>query len=172
MSPLNGIETQIIESLVSRYQEHPEEAISSWSSTVLWQQGFQSTVAVRGFPPISVDEPEWLAGTNHGPNAPELLLGALGSCMATVFIAIASLSEVSIKALETKVSGEIDLQVFLGLKEGNAGFDEISVRFVVDSPADDEQIETILAQVSKLSPVKNTIERAARIEHTYVRVSS
>ncbi|MDA8192784.1 MAG: OsmC family protein [Thermaerobacter sp.] len=169
MSQLNGIDTKTIENLVSRYQEHPDEAISSWSSTVLWQRGFQSTVAVRGFSPIAVDEPEWLAGTNHGPNAPELLLGALGSCMSTGFIAIASLSEVSVKALETTVSGEIDLQVFLGLKEGNAGFDQISVSFVVDSPATDEQIETIIAQVSKLSPVKNTIERAARIEHHYVR---
>ncbi len=46
--------------------------------------------------------------TNHGPNAPELLLGALGSCMSTVFIAIARRSEVSVKALETKVSREID----------------------------------------------------------------
>lgn len=169
MSQFNGIDTVIIENLVRRYQEHPDEAISSWSSTVSWQRGFQSAVAVRDFSPIAVDEPEWLAGTNHGPNAPELLLGALGACMSTVFIAIASLSELSVTSLETKVSGEIDLQVFLGLKEGNAGFDEISVHFVVDSPADDEQIATILAQVSKLSPVKNTIERAARIEHTYAR---
>ncbi len=29
MSQLNGIETQIIENVVSRYQEHPDEAISS-----------------------------------------------------------------------------------------------------------------------------------------------
>ena len=56
MSQFNGIDTVIIENLVRRYQEHPDEAISSWSSTVLWQKGFQSTISVRGISPISADE--------------------------------------------------------------------------------------------------------------------
>ncbi len=170
MDQLNGLDTTIIENLVNRYKVHPDEANSSWSSTVVWQSGFHVEVGIRDHETISVDEPLWLAGANSGPNPVELLLGALGSCMSIGFIATASFMGVKVHSLETKVSGDIDLQVFLGLKEGNSGFDHISVNFKVDSPADEEQIQSIISQVVKLSPVKNTIERMVSVETGLTRV--
>ncbi|WP_440108953.1 OsmC family protein [Paenibacillus sp. QZ-Y1] len=59
--------------------------------------------------------------------------------------------------------GEIDLNVFFGLKEGNSGFDEINVRFNVDSDADDAQIEKLIAKAIEISPVRNTIERNVKV---------
>lgn len=169
MHLINGVDTTAVESLAKRFQDHPEDAIAPWSSTVVWQEGFHVEVASRNHAPIVVDEPEWLAGTNRGPNPVELLLGALGACLTSAFIAVASLSSVPINSLETTVSGDVDLQVFLGLKEGHAGFERITVQFVVDSPADDEQIRQIGAQAAKISPVQNTLERAVRVDHRYDR---
>lgn len=169
MNLINGVDTTAVETLAKRFREHPEEAIAPWSSTVVWQEGFHVEVAIRNHATIVVDEPEWLAGTNSGPNPVELLLGALGACLTSAFIAVASLSSVPINSLETNVSGDVDLQVFLGLKDGNAGFDQITVQFMVDSPADDEQIRQIGAQAAKISPVQNTLERVVSVDHRYDR---
>ncbi|MGQ3478229.1 OsmC family protein, partial [Paenibacillus sp. TY11] len=70
-------------------------------------------------------------------------------------------------SLDVDVTGEIDLNVFFGLKEGNSGFDEINVRFNVDSDADETQVEELVAQAIKLSPVRNTIERNVKVNSTY-----
>ncbi len=167
---INGVDTAVVENLVKRFQDEPKEAITPWSSTVVWQDGFHVEMAIGDHAAIAADEPQWLGGSNNGPNSVQLLLGALGVCVNNAFIAVASLSGVPVKSLETKVSGAIDLQVFLGLREGNAGFDQITVDFVVDSSGTDEQIQNIMSQAMKISPVENTVERTTKIDAHYDRV--
>lgn len=164
MEKLNGVDLTVIQELVSRYQQNPNEAITNFSSIVKWKDGFHTQVKIGDHAPISIDEPKWLAGSDVGPNPVEILLGALGACLSVGFIANASSQGVEINNLEVEISGDIDLQVFFGLREGNSGFDEIAVKFKVDSHADQDKIQGIISQVSKLSPVKNTLERNVRIE--------
>lgn len=164
MEKLNGVDMTVIQKLVTRYQQHPNEAITNFSSIVKWKDGFHTQVKIGDHAPISIDEPKWLAGLDVGPNPVEILLGALGACMSVGFIANASSQGVEVNSMEVEISGDIDLQVFFGLREGNSGFDEITVKFKVNSNADQDKLQNILSKVSILSPVKNTLERNVRLE--------
>lgn len=169
MTKLNGVDMSLIENLVENYKENPEEAVAGWSSKVTWQGGFYTQAKVGECAPIHIDEPTWLSGTDKGPNPVELLLSALGGCVSVGFVATASGMGIKINSLEVNVSGQIDLKVFLGLREGNSGFDEIDVQFTVDSDADDKQIEELVAQAMKLSPVKNSLQRNVQVNSTFKR---
>ncbi|PRP51406.1 osmotically inducible protein OsmC [Bacillus halotolerans] len=164
MAKLNGVDMSIIEGLVEQYKKNPAEGTGSWSSSVKWDNGFHVEAKVGDHAPIHVDEPKWLAGSNKGANPVEYLLSALGSCLSVGFIATTSGMGIKINSLEVEVSGQLDLNVFLGLKEGNPGFDEINAHFNVDSDADEHQIEELVAQARKLSPVKNTIQRNVHVQ--------
>lgn len=167
---LNGVNLEIVKKVADNYKNHPAEALTHFSATVKWHGGFNVKLQVRDLEQIIVDEPKWLAGLDEGPNPVELLLGALGSCMLIGFVATASFMEIKINSLEVEVSGDIDLQVFFGLKEGNAGYDKINTKFKVDSNANDDKLQEIISQVKKLSPVKNTLERNVQVDTLLIRI--
>ncbi|MGG0496435.1 OsmC family protein, partial [Priestia megaterium] len=66
-------------------------------------------------------------------------------------------------------SGQLDLNVFLGLKEGNPGFNEVDVQFTVDSEADDKQLEELVSKAMEISPVKNSLQRNVQVNSTFKR---
>ncbi|MGM1021975.1 MAG: OsmC family protein [Bacillota bacterium] len=167
MSKMNGIDVNMLGSLAEKYKENPEEAITSFASTVKWKDGFYSEAEVGDYKPVPIDEPEWLSGTGKGPNPVELLLSALGACVGVGFIATASGMGIKVNSLAVDVTGDIDLNVFFGLKEGNSGFNEINVRFNVDSDADEAQVEKLVAKAIEISPVRNTIERNVKVTSEY-----
>ncbi|MGM0890939.1 MAG: OsmC family protein, partial [Bacillota bacterium] len=70
---------------------------------------------------------------------------------------------------EVNASGQLDLNVFLGLKEGNPGFNEVDVQFTVDSDADDKQLEELVSKAMEISPVKNSLQRNVQVNSTFKR---
>ncbi|MFP7321024.1 hypothetical protein [Bacillus spizizenii] len=58
-----------------------------------------------------------------------------------------------VNSLEVNASGQLDLNVFLGLKEGNPGFKKINVQFIIDSGADDKQLEELVSKAMEISPM-------------------
>lgn len=167
MSKMNGIDVNMLGNLADKFKKNPEEAITSFASTVKWKDGFYSEAEVGEYKPVPIDEPEWLSGTGKGLNPVELLLSALGACVGVGFIATASGLGIKVYSLEVDVTGDIDLNVFFGLKEGNSGFDTINVRFQVKSDADQVQVEELIAKAIEISPVRNTIERNVKVTSSY-----
>lgn len=160
---LNGVDMEIIQKLVESYKQNHEEALTHCSATLKWQGGFDLQAQVRDLAPFMISEPKTLAGSDAGANPVEYILGALGACMSVGFVATATSLGIKVNSLEVEVAGDIDMQVFFELKEGNPGYDKINVSFKVDSTADDNQLQEILAKVKKLSPVKNTLERNVEV---------
>jgi uncharacterized OsmC-like protein len=161
---LNDVDVDTLTKLVQTYQSDPTAGRSTWVARVQWLGGFRADAHVRNLAPVRADEPRWLAGTDTGPNAVEHVLGALGQCLAVGYAANAAVRGIRIDALEITVRGEIDLPVFLGLVEGNAGFDRIQVDVHLDSPAPREQLEELHRHVLATSPVGNTLARPVTIE--------
>lgn len=79
------------------------------------------------FDPIPSDEPAGLGGSDTAPNPVEQVLGALGNCLAVGYAANATAAGVEIDYLKIELSGGLDLQSFLGLKPGHAGYGGLSV---------------------------------------------
>src|SRR5215471_4248205 len=159
VASINGIDTTRITALRSKLEE-PGQGDTLWKAEIIWQEGFRNQIRIRDFPTSYADEPEMLGGTNTAPNPVEQLLGALGSCLAIGYTANASLRGIQIQELRIELEGHIDLPVFLGLREGHAGYPDIAISVYLKADAPQETVEELHQQVLRTSPVGQTIEKA------------
>lgn len=156
---LNEVDLPAVGSLVQATQGDPDVAQTVWKSEVTWDGAFRTNARSRNFAPIAFDEPPALGGTDTAPNPVELILGALGSCLAIGYAANASAAGIQLKDLTIELEGDLDLHTFLGLHEGNAGFSSIKATVHIESDADDDAIEALHQKVVATSPVGHTLTR-------------
>ncbi len=154
---LNDVDIAAVGALVEAVQENPDNGQTEWQATVNWKGAFRSEVSIRDFDPIPSDEPAGLGGSDTAPNPVEQVLGALGNCLAVGYAANATAAGVEISDLRIELSGDLDLQTFLGLKPGHAGYGGLSVKVHLDSDATDEQLAALHDKVVKTSPVGHTL---------------
>jgi uncharacterized OsmC-like protein len=131
---------------------------------VKWKGGFRSEATIREFAPIASDEPGTLGGTDSGPNPVEQILAAYGNCLAIGYAANATVAGIELKYLSIDLEGDLDLHTFLGLKEGNAGYDNITVKVNIDTDASPEALQELHDKVSNTSPVGHTLGRAIPVK--------
>lgn len=156
---LNDVDLEAVAGLAGKIQNEPGVAATKWNASVNWKGGFRSEAKIRDFTPAASDEPGALGGTDTGPNPVEQVLAALGNCLAVGYAANATAAGIELKALNIELEGDLDLHAFLGLKDGNAGYENISVRVRIDSDAPAEQIQALHDKVVGTSPVGHTLSR-------------
>jgi uncharacterized OsmC-like protein len=160
---LNKVNLTAVSGLVSAIQTDPAEADTTWAAHVTWTGGFQSSARVRDFDPVPSDEPAALGGGDTAPNPVEQLLSALGNCLAVGYAANAAVAGIQLDALTIDLKGDIDLRVFLGLAEGHAGFDSITAKVRISSPAPRADLAALHAKVTASSPVGHTLAAAVPV---------
>ncbi len=158
-SRLNQVDIETVGALIGAIQTEPEKAQTVWSSQVRWTGGFRSEAVVRDFEPVPSDEPAGLGGDDTAANPVEQLLGALGNCLAVGYAANATAAGIALKDVTISLEGDIDLHTFLGLKEGNAGYNGIKATVNIDSDATAAQLEELHNKVVATSPVGHTLSR-------------
>lgn len=161
---MNDVEIGKVASLAEKISKEPHIADTTWRADVKWKGGFRSESKVRDFDPSASDEPDQLGGTNTGPNPVEQLLGALGNCLAVGYAANATAAGITINDMEIEVEGNLDLHTFLGLKDGNAGFSDITVNVKLDSDGSDEALKALHEKVTATSPVGHTLGRSVPLD--------
>ena len=161
---LNDVDIASVASLVEKIQGEPDIAATKWNAEVHWKGGFRSEASIRDFASTRSDEPNQLGGTNTGPNPVEQILGALGNCLAVGYAANATAAGITINDMNIAVEGDLDLHTFLGLREGNAGFSDISVKVHIDSDASPEALQALHEKVKQTSPVGHTLNRAVPVD--------
>lgn len=162
---LNDVNMDAVAGLAGKIQQEPEVADTKWSAKVNWKGGFRSEASIRDFGPMASDEPDALGGTDTGPNPVEQVLAALGNCLAVGYAANATAMGITLKDLNIDLDGDLDLRTFLGLApQGNAGYDNISVKVNIDSDASEEDIRALHAKVVGTSPVGHTLSRAVPVK--------
>lgn len=161
---LNEVNIDAVAGLVGKIQEEPEVAATKWNAVVKWKGGFRSEATIREFAPIASDEPGTLGGTDSGPNPVEQILAAYGNCLAVGYAANATVAGIELKYLSIDLEGDLDLHTFLGLKEGNAGYDNITVKVNIDTDASPEALQELHDKVSNTSPVGHTLGRAIPVK--------
>lgn len=161
---LNNVDIETVGGLIQAIETDPAKAQTTWAAHVTWKGAFASEARVRTFEPSKSDEPPALGGGDTAPNPVEQLLGALGNCLAVGYAANATVAGIELKALRVDVKGDLDLHVFLGLKDGHAGFDSITATVTIDSDAPAEQIEELHAKVQASSPVGHTLQNSVPVD--------
>jgi uncharacterized OsmC-like protein len=120
-------------------------------------------IRIRDFQVVS-DSPPDFAGYNLGPSSPELLLGALSSCLTHTFLIHASDQGVPLDSLHAEVSATIDPR---GGSEGNENIpvypQNITYLVTLVSPASTDDISRLQAAVEKFCPILNLLKQGNEI---------
>ncbi len=168
-APLNDVDLESVGSLIAAVADDPEKGQTEWKATVNWKGAFRSEAVIRDFDPVPSDEPAGLGGTDTAPNPVEQVLGALGNCLAVGYAANASAAGIAINGLRIELSGDVDLQAFLGLKEGHAGYGGLAVEVHLDADATQEQLDQLHQKVVNSSPVGHTLKSAVPMDISLAR---
>jgi uncharacterized OsmC-like protein len=111
----------------------------------------------RGFK-VAVDEPQELGGDNKAMNPVELLLNALGGCMAICAAAFAGKFNVDLKGFHVDLEGDLDPDGFLGRNpDVRPGYQAIRYKMHFDSPSPRENIDKLKAYIKEKCPVSDTL---------------
>jgi uncharacterized OsmC-like protein len=134
-----------------------------WISALVGSNGFRTDISA-GLHTLVADEPVSLGGTGLGPTPYELLLGALGSCMAMTLRMYADrkgwpLESVRIQ-LRTAQSHEKDCEQ---CETNDVGIPVIARRIELTGPLTDEQRKRLML-IADRCPVKQTLERGINIQ--------
>lgn len=99
-----------------------------------------------------------LAGNGLGPTAPEMLLGALASCLVHTYLIQAALLDLPLDDVEVEVQGALDMSGVVGLPyTALPQLQEITYSARVTSDAAPEAIAQMHAAVEETCPVLNTL---------------
>lgn len=177
----NGISLDQLTATIKAVQERTDLARFQFRSQTTWHNGGHSETSIQSFygtgqedtsrdsPFVIVsDEPPVLLGTNKGPNAVELVLAALASCLTVGIAYNAAARGITVQELTLNVEGDLDVQGFLGLSDSvRPGYEGVRVRYHVLSDASAEQLSDLMAHVQKTSPVLDIVRNPVPV--TFVR---
>jgi uncharacterized OsmC-like protein len=114
---------------------------------------------------LDADEPPVLLGKDMGPNPVEYALTALAACVTTGIVYHAAAKGITIRSMESRLEGDIDLQGFLGIRDDvPRGYKEIRMFVKIDADAPPEKLEEIVQLGPTYSPVYDTITRPVPVK--------
>lgn len=168
---VNGIEINRLVETINAVKQNPELASFKFRTSTEWINGGHSRTKIQGFYGVGQedisrkepfildgDEPSILLGTNKGPNAVELILASLASCLSVGIVYNAAARGIEIKYLGINIEGDIDLQGFLGLSEDvRPGYQDIRINCKIESDVPRDKLEELCEHVQKTSPVLDMI---------------
>ncbi len=129
--------------------------------TVLEGQ-YRSLSYVADHAPVVVDEPLHLFGQNTAPAPGEIVLSALGGCLAVGITAVAAWKQVKLTHLELNLEGDIGNPAAWGaggaeMAAPQMGFQAIRVKVDIEGDAPREVLDEIVKHANVYSPVANSM---------------
>ncbi|MEZ4970391.1 MAG: OsmC family protein [Flavobacteriaceae bacterium] len=166
---VNGFSQEAIGATVNAIQANPAIADFELRATNKWIEGAHNRSYVQGFygacqedtsrtEPFVYDhdEPPVLLGHNKGANPGEILMYGLLSCMTTAMVLLAAARGIKVKAVSSKIEGDVNLRGFMGLDSSvKKEFSQIRVTFDIEGV--DEETKMELIALAKQSPVFNSL---------------
>lgn len=115
---------------------------------------------------FAVGQPASFDVSDEAPSAIELVLGALGACLAAGLRIRSSQRGLEIGEIEIQLAGRIDnIFVFLGTEEeGHPGLAEVTGTLYVDSLEDEAELQALFTEVLAASPVAQSLGRRMEID--------
>lgn len=162
----NGINVEAIAGARQAMTDAPPAAAFVWRGTAEWQNGthnrtfFDSYFGAgedqqhRETFALDTDHPELFASEDNGVTPPEMVLAGLAGCLTAGVASIASARGIQLHSVRATVEGDMDLRGTLGIDgDVRSGFSAMRVVYSIDADATDAEIEALLAQSQKRSPV-------------------
>lgn len=175
---INGLDTAQLHGTVQALKSDPPLARFEFRAKNRWVSGGENRSVIKDFygaggedtsrtePFMFTDgEPPVLLGGNEGANPVEFLLHALAGCVTTTTVLHAAARGIEIRRLSTELTGDLDLQGFLGLDPAvTPAYQQIRIRMDIEADCSDEELDALLAFVQDHSPVYNTVTRPVPVQ--------
>ena len=173
---VNGVDVEQLEGAVEAISSDPAVGQFTFRAETEWTDALKSVTTIDGFDQagetvwtreftIEGDEPEEILGERTAPNAVELLLSALGSCLSVGYAANAAAMDIEIRDLRFELEGDVDLRGFLGISEDvRAGYDDIACTVYIDADASERELEELRERVEATSPLMDNVANTVRLE--------
>lgn len=177
---VNGVDTTALEGAIEAITDDAAIGSFSFRAETDWTEALRSTTSIQEFDRaaspvespefvIAGDEPEEILGERTAPNAVELLLSALGSCLSVGYAAHATAMGIELDTLHIEMEGDIDLRGFLGLDEDvRPGYQSINCTVSIASAASNADLETLRERVESTSPLVDVITNEVPLETSLV----
>jgi len=174
---VNGVSVTQLFGTINAITENPAISKFNFRAKGKWINGGHNQTTINDFDGacqtytrrqpfvFDKDEPPVLLGTDQGANPVEYALAALNGCLTTSLIYHAAAQGVKIDEVESTLTGDLDLQGFLGMSEKvRNGYEKIKVNFKVKSDAPSEKIRELIDLAQKRSPVFDIVSHPTPVE--------
>lgn len=130
---------------------------------------YRSLSYVGDHAPVVVDEPPHLMGQDTAPAPGEIVLAALGGCLAVGITAVATWKQVALSKLELFLEGDIGNPAAWGAggaakAPAEMGFQAIRVKVVLEGDAPRAVLDEIVRHANLYSPVANSMRNPIPFE--------
>ncbi|MBU1035495.1 MAG: OsmC family protein [bacterium] len=138
--------------------------IRTYKAQTKWLEGTKAETKIREFKVI-VDEPLELKGTNTAPNPVELLLTALGGCVALTYHGYAKRFEVDIEDLIVSLEGDMIPGGWVD-KAGRErrSFKQIRYEVQIKTKATEEKVLQLQKLVEEKCPVSDMLINPTKVK--------
>jgi uncharacterized OsmC-like protein len=161
---VNGVDVDKLKALIDAVKADPVKGQIEFRTETSWLNGAHSKTKIRDFS-LEADEPQGLLGSDKAPNAVELVLASIGSCLTVGFAYNAAAMGIDIRSLDIDIKGNLDLRGFLGLSDTiRPGYQKITATCRVDCDAPREKLEELCNYVRRTSPVGDIVGNAEPLE--------
>jgi uncharacterized OsmC-like protein len=155
---MNAEELRAVQApLKERYRRAPEAALITLRAQGRLGEGVRCKIetgkalVVAGLHPAT-------GGSGLSACSGDMLLEALVACAGVTLNAVATALGIELRDATVHAEGDLDFRGTLGLsKEVPVGFETIRLRFVLDTDASEEQIETLLRLTERYCVVYQTL---------------
>jgi len=168
--PDNGVNVEALLGAREAMTAMPAAAAFTFEAQSEWINGTHTRTTVEEFFGIGeqqrhrrafeldTDHPEIFASEDQGITPPEMVLVGLAGCLTAGIASVAQHRGIQLRSVKASIEGNMDLQGMLGI-DGDVrnGFSGITVRYDIDANASREQIEAVIAQSQKRSPVFDVV---------------
>ncbi|QIO24737.1 OsmC family protein [Haloarcula sp. JP-L23] len=173
---VNGVNVSGLEDAVEAISDDPDVGMFTFRAETEWENALKSVTTIDEFDQsgetihtreftLQGDEPEQILGERTGPNAVELLLGALGSCLSVGYAANAAHMGIELDDLRFEMEGDVDLRGFLGISEDvRPGYESITCTVYVNADATEKELAELRERVEATSPLVDAITNEVPLE--------
>lgn len=130
-----------------------------YQSTVVWEKGYHTISRVTDGQEVVGDEPVRYGGSGVGLTPQDMLLTAVGHCLAATYVGGLSAAGITVKSLRLDVSGRVNFTAAFGIEAGNPGFESIRVEMDIQTDSSPDKVKGILDRLLKTAPIPDTIIR-------------
>lgn len=159
---MNNITLEYMEQFAKEVEKDPSTGLIKMNAHLEWESGTRNKIVVRDFEPIISDEPEFLGGTNKSLNPVEYLLTGAAACFSTTVELMASEQGIKLDKVSTYIETDFDFAIFFGIKDGQLGVTNLTIKLHVVSSAPIEKIKEIADAARSASVVLNSLK--AKVE--------